>query len=70
MSYAVIVRKNNISHTLLSPNPKRDCRMHAIGHAAAVALDQGNSLRRGQPIARPHSGSLPNLQIDGNTRKL
>lgn len=38
------------------PTPKRACRMRATGHVAAVALDHGNSLRRRQPIARPHRG--------------
>lgn len=52
------------------PPPKRACRMRATGHVAAVALDHGNSLRRRQPIARPHRGSFPHLQIDGNIRKL
>lgn len=71
MSYAVSVQMNSISHALvLSPTPKGACRMRTTGHVAAVALDHGNSLRRRQPIARPHSESFPDLQIDGNIRKL
>lgn len=60
MSYAVAVQKSSISHALVlsSPTPKRACGMRATGQLAAVALDHGNSLRRGQPIARPHRGVL------------